>query len=442
MRRSSFLPRALIRARGLRKTVWMSLLSTTVRAVAELTFLHAADVHLGSPFKGLAATSELPQVFADCTFDAFTRLVDLALAEKVDAVLLAGDLYDHKDRSLRARLHLKEQLKRLDAAAIPSFLVHGNHDPLDADPGGLAFPASVKVFGPKWEEVELLRFCVQGTSFPTAEVRENLSALFSRRSAKPTIGLLHCNLGGQSAHSNHAPCTLEDLERAGLDYWALGHVHTRAEYKLAGNALAAYPGNLQGRHVNESGARGALIVTLDSNREVAPTTRFVALGPVRWHRIDLPINLVGSMDALVDLALAAILRAAQGLPSVVRLQLTGRGELHAALDSAEKLLELELAIRARLQGPVLLESLADATRAGWELERLIASGGLVSEVALWLRQPPVEAQLDALWSAAGLESLDAALIEAGLVPLKLQAPALLQQAAERAVDLLEGDFAG
>ncbi len=422
----------------------MSALSDRVCDVAGLTLLHAADLHLGSPLKGLAThpaqgASELARVFAECTFDAFTRLVDLALAEKVDGVLLAGDLYDQKDRSLRARLHLKEQLQRLDAAGIPSFLVHGNHDPLDADPGGLALPPSVKVFGPAWEEVELPGFCVQGVSFPTCEVKDNLSAQFSRRSARPTVGLLHCNVGGQADHSDYAPCTLQDLERAGLDYWALGHVHTRAQFKLGGNALAAYPGNLQGRHVNETGERGALLVHLDPSRERAPVTRFVCLDTVRWHRLEVAIDDVESIDALLDLSLAAISRAAAAMPSVVRLQLIGRGPLHAHLESAEKRLELELALRARLQGPVLLESLRDATAAGWKLERLIASGGLVCEVALQLRQPPAPALLEALWAAAGLESLDAALLEAGLAPLRAQGPALLQQAATRAVDLLEGD---
>ena len=164
-----------------------------------LKFLHAADLHLGSPFKGLAGDGTLPAVFADCTFDAFTKAVDLALAEQVDAVLLAGDLYDQRDRSLKARLHLRDQLQRLHVAGIPSFLVHGNHDPLDADPGGLSLPSSVTVFGPAWEEVQLPGFRVQGVSFATAETKENLTAHFHRRGPEPTIGLLHCNLGGHAA---------------------------------------------------------------------------------------------------------------------------------------------------------------------------------------------------------------------------------------------------
>ena len=408
--------------------------------MAGIKLLHAADLHLGSPFKGLASEGELPPAFADCTYRAFTRLIDLALAEKVDGVLLAGDLYDQRDRSLRARLHLIGELRRLDAAGIRSFLVHGNHDPLDADPGGLALPASVKVFGAGWELVDAGAYCVQGMSFPTTEVKENLATHFGRRGDKPTVGLLHCNLGGRSEHSNYAPCALEDLARADLDYWALGHVHTRAQFPLSTRSLAAYPGNLQGRHVNETGERGALLVTLDPERVQAPVTRFVALDTIRWHWLEVRIDADASLDALLDRSVAAIRKAAVGVEGhVVRLELTGRGVLHEHFDSAQKRGEFASALRLRLVGPVLLESLRDATAGAWELETLIASGGLVSEVALRLRATPGMAELDRLWADAGLEALDAAMLELGLSPLRPGAPALLAEAATRAVDVLEAD---
>lgn len=396
------------------------------------TFLHAADLHLGSPFRGLAGQGALPAVFADCTFDAFTRAIDLALAERVDGVLLAGDLYDQRDKSLRARLHLKEQLERLDAAGIPSFLVHGNHDPLDAA-GPSHLPPSATVFGPTLTEVERDGYCVQGISFPTADVTENLSLRFQRRSDKPTVGLLHCNLGGQTGHRDHAPCTVADLERAGLDYWALGHVHTRAVFTLKGNARAAYPGNLQGRHVNEPGERGALLVTLGA----PPVIRFVPLDTVRWHRADLPIDGLDAPEALVERAVARLGQVASSGPVAVRLQLTGRGPLHAQLG---KRAELEDAIRARLGPHALLESVQDLTLPQWDLDRVVASGGLASEVALPIRTPATQSQLDALWTAAGLDQLDAALEEAGLAPLRSEAPGLLAEASTRAVDLLEGDL--
>ena len=160
-----------------------------------------------------------------------------------------------------ARFHLQRELERLHAAQIPSFIVHGNHDPLSGDPGGIELPPSTTVFGASWGEVKVVRdgavrFRVQGVSFQDAQVHENLARHFHRVGPELTIGLLHCNLGGQGAHADYAPCSADDLDAAGLDYWALGHVHTRHTVKLKSGGLAAYPGNTQGRQVNETGPRG------------------------------------------------------------------------------------------------------------------------------------------------------------------------------------------
>src|SRR5437868_3130490 len=101
----------------------------------DFKFVHAADLHLDSPLRGVRAEGRLREILDRATFTAMQRAVDLCLKEKVDFLLLAGDLFDAKDRSVRARLALREQLLRLDAAGIPSFIVHGNHDPLTASAG-------------------------------------------------------------------------------------------------------------------------------------------------------------------------------------------------------------------------------------------------------------------------------------------------------------------
>ncbi|MET0401607.1 MAG: DNA repair exonuclease, partial [Cystobacter sp.] len=188
-------------------------------------FVHAADLHLDTPFRGVPVDSGLLGAFHQATFRAFSRIVDLCLRERVAFLLLAGDLFDMKDRSVRARLVLRRELDRLHAAGIQTFIVHGNHDPLSGDTGTLGLPASVKVFGSDWEEAEVRRdgrlVCrVQGVSYADAEVRENLSTRFGRTAPDFTVGLLHANLGGAQGHANYAPCTLEDLAARGLDYWA------------------------------------------------------------------------------------------------------------------------------------------------------------------------------------------------------------------------------
>ena len=351
------------------------------------SFVHAADLHLDTPFRGVPVESALLGAFQQATFRAFSRIVDLCLREHVAFLLLAGDLFDLKDRSVRARLALRRELERLHAAGIQTFIVHGNHDPLSGDTGTLALPESVKVFGAGWEEVEVRRegrlLCrVQGVSYPDVEVRENLSARFHRTAPDFTVGLLHANLGGAEGHANYAPCSLEDLAARGLDYWALGHVHTRAEYPLPNGAVAVYPGNPQGRHVNETGERGCVLVEVEDGRS---RRHFVPVDRVRWHRLEVPLVGIGSLDALV----AAISErvdsdCAEALDGhAVRLTLTGRGPLHRELSAPDALGQLESEVREQLahrHPPVLLESLRDASRPELDLDAVRLAGGFSATV--------------------------------------------------------------
>lgn len=417
-----------------------------------LRFLHAADLHLDSPFSGLREIhSELPRVLADATLKALTRLVDLAIKEQVDFVALAGDLYDRKDRSLRARLHLQRETQRLHEHDIRTFIVHGNHDPLAADPGGLAFPASVKVFGSEWEEVAVAprpgrsAYCVQGVSFLEAAETKNLARRFSRKSDAPTVGLLHTNVGGDSTgHANYAPCTLEDLGAAQLDYWALGHVHTRAEYPLSPRGYAVYPGNLQGRHVREPGPRGAVLVTLSENASGlhSVSTRFVALDQVRWHLCEVSISGLLDLDALSEVCLAKLRETGSDdvQAHLIRLCLTGRGELHGALQAHGALDALAERWQQELGSQrIWLESIEDGSRPAVEVDRIAQANGLLGGLAAHCVQGVPADEVNCLLDDEVLSKLDARLTAAGLPGLKPDARAWANDAAWRAVDLVAGE---
>jgi DNA repair exonuclease SbcCD nuclease subunit len=408
-------------------------------------FVHAADLHLDTPFRGVPADSGLLGTFQQSTFRAFSRIVDLCLREHVAFLLLAGDLFDAKDRSVRARLALRRELERLHLAGIPAFLVHGNHDPLSGDSGALGLPASVKVFGAEWEEVEVRRegrrLCrVQGVSYPEAEVRENLSARFRRTAPDFTVGLLHANLGAAEGHANYAPCTPEDLAARGLDYWALGHVHTRAEYVLTNGAVAVYPGNPQGRHVNEPGERGCVLVEVEEGRT---RRRFVPVDGVRWHRLEVGLTGLGTLEGLVS---AVTERVDASCPDeleghAVRVTLTGRGPLHRELSRPEALAQMEAEVREQLavrHPPVLLESLRDASRPELELEAVRQAGGfsgtLLAEAEVVVARPEA---LEALWEEdAELRALGQRLRRLGVEALEGPRPELVEQAAWQVVEQL------
>ncbi len=309
-------------------------------------FIHCADLHLDSPFVGICdVDSRIAKVLQESTFRSFERIVSLAIEHQVDFIVIAGDVYDSADHSLRAQIRFRDTLKRAADAGIESFIIHGNHDPLDRWDAGVELPEGAHRFG--GDSVERITATrtgvpladVYGISFPTREVKENLALRFERTGDAPfAIGVLHCNLGGDARHDNYAPCSLDELARSGMDYWALGHVHTRAVAK-ASNPCVIYPGNIQGRSVRETGERGCYLVRVGEDRSVEP--EFIATDEVRWFGPDeatLKLEAIDSLDRLLSELeeLREVLRQkAQGHAAIARVRLAGRSDLHARLRSLD-----------------------------------------------------------------------------------------------------------
>jgi hypothetical protein len=215
---------------------------------------------------------------------------------------------------------------------------------------------------------------VQGMSYPTREVNDNLAVQFSPPTSGNlfAIGLLHANVGANSAHPNYAPCTVEDLSESGIDYWALGHVHTRQTLKRAAPVIA-YPGNTQGRHPNETGARGALVVDIDPSG--ASRSEFVALDVVRWERSQVDISnleTIDSLDSAIRQATDNLSVQAEDRDVVSRLTLVGRGPLHEQLAVNGAVEDLLDSVRSAWSGGgspwVWVERIVDFTRPAIDIE--------------------------------------------------------------------------
>jgi DNA repair protein SbcD/Mre11 len=407
-------------------------------------FVHAADLHLDSPLR-VRAAGPLQRILEEATFAALRRIVDLCLSERAEFLLLAGDLFEYRDRSVRARLELRRQLGRLDAAGIRTFIVHGNHDPLACEPTTLRLFDSVKVFPASWEEVELhgegrVLCRIQGVSYPQERVMEDLTPLFHRQGAEFTIGLLHANVGGSLAHPNYAPCGLADLDARGLDYWALGHVHTRAEYRLPGGGVAVYPGNPQGRHIAETGARGCVLVEVNDGRA---SPRFWPLESVRWSCLEMDIAGLPTIDSLADAICQKIAEAACAGPDAhaVEVRLIGAGPLHHELGRLGALSELVEHLSPwalQRSPPVLFESIEDNTRPELDIRAATAAGTLGEAIASVGRSAASSAgALNQLCADEGLVKLHSALRRAGV-----EAPPpgqLLDRAILRALELLQSE---
>jgi exonuclease SbcD len=353
-------------------------------------FVHAADLHIDSPFKGLLKYEpRIAQRLKEATFEAYENLIALCLAQNVTFLVIAGDVYDGADRSVQAQMRFRAGLNRLHEHGIQSFVVHGNHDPLDGRLSGIRMPNSVYTFGPEpeWVTASIAGTPVaqiQGISYPTQEIRDNLALKFAPPSEGLfSIGLLHCNVGGIAEHDNYAPCTIEDLSGTGIDYWALGHVHTRQTLKPA-NPMIAYPGNLQGRHPNESGARGALIVDVDESGR--PTSTFEPLDIVRWESLSVSIDELSDLDALLDAAYVVIDEEsvrADGRDLVCRISLIGRGPLHGDLSAENAISDLSDELRSSYAATtpfIWVERISDRTGPRLDIDALTDRDDFVGAV--------------------------------------------------------------
>ena len=298
-------------------------------------FLHAADIHLDSPLIGLSGVEgRVAERIRTAPRAAFELLVEKAIEEEVDSLVIAGDLYDGTWRDYKTGLFFAEQMGRLNQARIPVFLLHGNHDAQSQITRPLVLPDNVNVFGIRKAEtfqIEELSVALHGQSFRQAATTDNLVPGYpSPIDGAFNIGVLHTALGGMGEHANYAPCSLAELVAKGYDYWALGHVHQGQV--LHEQPHVVFPGNLQGRHVRETGPKGAYLVTVDHG-EVTDLTA-LEMDVVRWSVLDVDVIPAGGIDDIVDLIRRAVAQGAEeaaGRLLACRILLQGRTELHNRL---------------------------------------------------------------------------------------------------------------
>ncbi len=296
-----------------------------------MKFLHAAYIHLDSPMTGLRGRAAIPgAVIEHCTRRAFSAMIDLARREDVAFVVIAGDLYDGDWKDYSTGLFFAEEMRRLDR---PCILLRGNHDARSVISRSLRTPANVREFSsrtcetfhfPEWD------VALHGHSFPQRAVPEDLSAGYrSPMAGMLNIGVLHTSAEDAGEHETYAPCRLDQLLPKGYDYWALGHIHQRRV--LAERPWVVFPGNLQGRHVRETGAKGCTLVTVADRRVVEVEHRTVDVA--RWAAIEVDAAGadVASLTGRIAAGVAQAVAEADGRPVLARLTLTGATRLHAAL---------------------------------------------------------------------------------------------------------------
>jgi exonuclease SbcD len=356
-------------------------------------FVHAADLHLDTPFAGVAQPApEVAAALRDASLAAWDNLVQLTIDERAAFLLLAGDIYDGGERGVRAQLRFSRGLQRLAEANVPVFIVHGNHDPL-GEATAVAYPPGTTVFAagevesvPVTVDGERLAV-VHGISYGERDTTENLALRFRRAPGVGLqIGLLHANVGANAEHGAYAPCTLGDLEAAGLDYWALGHVHKRQTLR-AGDPWIVYPGDIQGRSPkpSEMGAKGAVVVAVSDAR--IADVRFAPLDAARFVACPVDIATAGDLpqvQARIIETLVGLRDEHAGRDLLARVTLEGRSAAAAALHRSGALTDMLTEAREEFARPkpfLWVESIVDRSRSVIDLETLRTREDFSGELA-------------------------------------------------------------
>jgi len=300
-----------------------------------ISFVHAADIHLDSPLRGLQQYSGAPvREIRGATRKALENLANLAIEESVSFVCISGDLYDGDWKDYNTALFLANVMRRLKEADIPVFWVKGNHDAESRITRSLNMPENVRMLSARRPETVVLKdlgVAIHGQGFAHASIRDDLSKGFPE--AMPgcfNIGMLHTSLTGRPGHENYAPCSVSGLASKRYDYWALGHIHQREV--VSRDPWIVFSGCIQGRNVREAGMKGCSLVKVDNGEVVAVEQR--TLDVFRWGICNVNVEEVESPEKLVSMVAVNVQREVDGndgKPLAVRIVLVGACGAHDKL---------------------------------------------------------------------------------------------------------------
>lgn len=315
-------------------------------------FIHAADLHLDSPFKGLTDIPHfVKEELIQSSFTAFSRLIDMAIDEQVSFIVISGDLFDAEQRSLQAQLFLYRQFERLKEHRISVYIIHGNHDPLSKKQQLFEFGDHVHIFSaeevtalPAYKDNEVIAY-IYGISYGEKAVYENLAKRYFKNSAQAYhIAMYHGTVGATADHEPYAPCSLQDLVSLQYDYVALGHIHKTSILNV--DPPIVYAGNIQGRHRKEDGERGCYLVHVNANKQAQ--LQYIPLAPITWLTVEIDCAAIEIEQQLIQAIQQEVNTGCNNINQsyIVTVQLYGVTELHQHLSLPSFQLDLLEAVRS------------------------------------------------------------------------------------------------
>jgi DNA repair exonuclease SbcCD nuclease subunit len=357
-----------------------------------LTFLHAADIHLDSPLRGLSHYDGAPPIeeIRGATRQALDNLVNFALGEKVDFVLIAGDLYDGDWQDFKTGLYFANQMRNLGEAGIRVAVIRGNHDAANTMTKTLVMPENVKIFSARKPETWLLKdfgVAIHGQSYANRDVYENLAVTYPDPvPGMFNIGILHCLISGADGHLPYAPCTLDELAAKGYDYWALGHVHNYSVLREQPHIV--YSGCTQGRHIREPGEKGCVLVEVEDDKI---RTEFVPLNVLRWAEVKADVGNTQNIEQAAIAfgeALSWEMSDLNGMNACVRAVLTGRCPAHGrlSLDPEAVVANIRAIASEVSEGKVWIEKVQVQTRPAIDFDSIAQSDTPQGELMRYLKE--------------------------------------------------------
>jgi DNA repair protein SbcD/Mre11 len=360
--------------------------------MTSVKFIHTADLHLDTPFKGLSSWNEdLSKKLKDATFQSFRRIVQLCLDNKVDFLIISGDVFDSENKSLASQLRFFPELKKLSDSGISTYIVCGNHDPHSSWINLSHLPDKVYCFDPAscgyttFNKDNVPVADIHGISFGESSVKLNLAKKYklSPSPSPVSIAVLHGVIGEPGPHIEYAPFKVEDILDKGFDYWALGHIH-KTKIIRSDKPAVAYPGNPQGRDFGETGIKGCFLVSIRENQN--PRIELLPTQLIRFENLSVDLTGVVRVEELVARigdAIRSIEGYQENINLVLRVDLHGHTDIHEQLKSeAEANAILEQLNEGQLSQSwfVWIDRLSVNTRPNIDLEGLKNRADFPAEV--------------------------------------------------------------
>jgi DNA repair exonuclease SbcCD nuclease subunit len=408
-------------------------------------FVHAADLHLGAPFQGVdASDARVRAALLASTYEALDRIVELCFEEKVDFLLIAGDVHNSREKSRPAQFRFQAALERLAQAGIPVYISRGNHDPADGWSAGLRLPETVHYFSTAAVEAFVVErdgeaICtLYGRGYERAAEKRDFASGYRRSPGdRIAIGVLHTNVGSRADFEDYAPASMETLRGAGMDYWALGHIH-KPEVLCATPAIV-YAGSPQGLNPKEDGIHGCYLVEVDAS---GATPEFKAACSLVWARRSADATACADIEDVRGVLRRACDEAradADGRPAIARIELTGRCAAHEALVRGTAMADVLCDLREEQLSAypwVWIDRITDRTAASLDVDALRAQQDFTGDLVRLVDELVADPDAVAALLAEVLEPIEGSV---GVIESDLGPEELVLRARDVCLDRLEGE---